>query len=288
MKRSIFAILILLTISSCKKDEIDYENQRTAYFKNITEIPYNDSVITCVTFNIHLGFMALQDPWNMDVTGANANQVKEIARHLKIVDPDIIALQEVPLNRYNAEIKYFLEALSKEMKMNYSFGSHGYNDPSGIYPVYGEWGTAILSKYKILNIYNIEVEYISKWEKRSMLDAFIEINPNTKVHVISLHYIPTEQGIPNTVKYLETITEPMIVMGDFNYLGEIKDFSDIGLIDVDSTNSITGIDRIFFSSGHFDCKEFGTIQDPLIIYPSQLISDHPANFGILTPTYYYH
>jgi endonuclease/exonuclease/phosphatase family metal-dependent hydrolase len=288
MKKSILATLILITLFSCKKDEIDYENQRTAYFKNIIETPYNDSVIICVTFNIHLGFMALQDPWDKDEIGATINMVKEIARHLRILDPNIIAFQEVPLNRYNAEIKYFIEAIASEMNMNYSFGSHGYNDPSGIYPIYGEWGTAILSKYKILNINNIEVEYISKWEKRSMLDAYLEINSTTKIHAISLHYIPTEKGIPNTAKYLETFSEPTIVMGDFNYMGEIKNFTDIGVIDVDSTNFNTGVDRIFYSSGRFNCEGFGTIVDSLIIYPYQSISDHPANYGIFKPTYYYH
>ena len=106
--------------------------------------------------------------------------------------------------------------LAKELDMNFAFGSHGYNDPYGIYPVHGEWGTAILTKYKIININNVQVEYISKWEKRSMLDADIEINPAKKIHAISLHYIPIEDGIPNTVNYLKQINEPIILMGDFN------------------------------------------------------------------------
>jgi endonuclease/exonuclease/phosphatase family metal-dependent hydrolase len=276
MRFVIFLIFILLIFFSCNKEEIDYANNRTSYFKNIKDVPFNDTSITCVTFNIHLGFRADQDPWNNNETGADEEQVKNIAQSIKKVNPDIVALQEVPRNRYNAKIKYFLEALAQEMGMNYSYGSHGYNDPYGIYPVYGEWGTAILTKYKIININNIEVEYISKWEKRSMLDAFVEINPTTKIHVISLHYLPTEQGIPNTAKYIETISEPIILMGDFNYTGEIQNFKNIGLLDVDSAYKNHWIDRVFYSGKHFKCKEFGTIPDS-----SWWISDHQANYGII-------
>jgi endonuclease/exonuclease/phosphatase family metal-dependent hydrolase len=269
-------LLLVLFSFSCKKEEIDYEHSRSSYFINIKEGPYNDTAITCITFNIHLGFRAYQDPWNKDETGADGEQVKNIARTLKKMNPDVIALQEVPLNRYNAVIKNFPEALAQELDMNYAFGSHGYNDPSGVYPVYGEWGTVILTKYKILDINNIEVEYVSKWEKRSMLDVFVEINPAMTIHVMSLHYLPIDQGIPNTANYLKQISGPIILMGDFNYTGEIADFKKTGLLDVDSTYKNNWIDRIFYSDSYFQCTEFGGIPDSL-----WWISDHPANYGIL-------
>jgi len=276
MKLRIIVLFLLILSFSCKKEEIDYENSRISYFENIKEGSHNDSIINCVTFNIHLGFRATQDPWNKDDVGADEEQMKNIARLLKKINPDIIALQEVPLNRYNAIIKNFLEVLATEMNMNYAFGAHGYNDPYGIYPVYGEWGTAILTNYKILDINNIEVEYISKWEKRSMLDAWIEINPTKKIHVLSLHYLPIEEGIPNTENYIKQISGPIILMGDFNYTGEITNFSNIGLLDVDSTYENKWIDRIFYSGSHYKCLEYGTIPDSV-----WWISDHPANYGLL-------
>ena len=276
MKLQILFLLLILITFSCKREEIDYENSRTSYFKNINENTYNDTTITCVTFNIHLGFKATQDPWNKEDVGADEEQIKNIAMILKKINPDIIALQEVPQNRYNAVIKNFLEVLAKEMDMNYAFGSHGYNDPYGIYPVYGEWGTAILTKYRIINISNIEVEYISKWEKRSMLDACIEINQGNKIHVISLHFLPIEEGQSNATNYLEQINDPKIVMGDFNFTGEILNFKNTGLQDVDSTYEYQWIDRIFYSNNYFKCSEFGGIPDSL-----WWVSDHPANYGIL-------
>ncbi len=140
--------MLTILLLSCNKtqDPFDYENERTSYFKNIREQSYEDSIISCVTYNIQLGFKAGQDPWQKDVIGASAAQIQNITDLLKRINPDIVALQEVPRNRYNTEVKDFLEKLAAEMNMNYAFGSHGFNDPNGIYPVYGEWGTAILTK----------------------------------------------------------------------------------------------------------------------------------------------
>jgi endonuclease/exonuclease/phosphatase family metal-dependent hydrolase len=276
-----FSILYLLSsilflISSCSKDEIDYETSRTSYFVNTTSTYLTDSTLTCITFNIQLGFPIFRDPWSKDSIGADSNQVKAICQILKMKNPDIVALQEVPLNRSNAVIKRFLEAIAKEMKMNYAFGSHGYNDPYGIYPVYGEWGTAILSKFKITNINTVQVEYISTWEKRSLLDATLEIKPNQFIHSISLHYLPSDQGIPNTANYLKTISTPLLLLGDFNYTGEISAFKEWGILDVDSTYMTMVIDRIFYSETDFTPLEFGMVTDSL-----WWVSDHAANFGKL-------
>src|SRR5512138_1224282 len=194
--------LVLLPVMSCNKDPFDYEHDRTSYFTNLHEQPFNDSVIVCVTFNIHLGFRFMEDPWDKDDTGADMRQIQHIADILKQINPDVIALQEVPRNRYNAVVKDFVEQLAGTMNMNYAFGSHGYNDPYGIYPVYGEWGTAVLTKYKIGNIQNVEVEYLDKWQKRSLLDATLEMNGSTAFHVMSAHYLPSDQGAPNTASFI--------------------------------------------------------------------------------------
>lgn len=271
-----FSILLLLS-SSCSKDEIDYENSRTSYYVNTGAAYLTDSTLTCVTFNIQLGFSIFRDPWNKDSIGADSNQVKAICAVLRLKNPDIIALQEVPLNRYNASIKRFLEAIAAEMKMNYAFGSHGYNDPYGIYPVYGEWGTAILTRFKITKIQNVQVEYVSQWEKRSLLDATLEVKPNETIHAISLHYLPSDQGIPNTVSYLQTLVTPVILMGDFNYLGEIPSFKAMGILDVDSTYTKMGIDRVFYSKDDFTPVECGMVTDSL-----WWVSDHAANYGVLS------
>ena len=160
------------------------------------------------------------------------------------------ALQEVPLNRSNAVLKHFLDTLAVAMDMNYAFGSHGYNDPDGVWPVQGEWGNAILTKFRIKGIQNVQVEYISKWEKRSLLDAEIELNPGRSLHVVSLHYLPSG-GVPNTVAHLQTVAGPVIVMGDFNMTGDIPGFAGLGLQDADSLGPYVQIDRIFYPTASF-------------------------------------
>lgn len=271
-------MLLLMVLLSCKKDGIDYENSRTAWFKNIREAEYADSSLVCVTFNIQLGFPEGRNPWDNGQTGADAAQVASIVEFLQRVHPDLIALQEVPLNRSNAVLKHFLDTLAVAMNLNYAFGSHGYNDPEGVWPVEGEWGTAVLSRFPIKGIQNVQVEYISKWEKRSLLDAEIELNPGRSVNVISLHYLPSG-GVPNTVAHLKTITGPVIVMGDFNITGDIPELTALGFRDADTLTTSFQIDRIFYRAEWFRCTKYGTIADSV-----PRVSDHPANYCILRRT----
>lgn len=276
MRTLVLLAYVLLLVTSCKKEETDYENNRTSFFRNINDSACSDSIIMCVTYNIQLGFSADKNPWNKDAYGADNEQIKKISEYVKKVNPDIIALQEVPRNRSNALVKNFIEELASKLNMNYAFGSHGYNDPYGIYPVVGEWGTAILTKYRIVGIHDEQVEYVSIWEKRSLLDVELEASGKRRFHAISLHYLPSDQGIPNTARYISGLNSAVICMGDFNMVGEIPAFRDLGLKDSDSTYSNHGIDRIFYSAGKFSCKGLGTIADSM---PG--ISDHLANFALL-------
>lgn len=265
----------LICFFSCNKQPIPNYNERSSYFENIASSYQSDSTITCVTFNIHLGFKGYKDPWNETVLGAGQDQVEAIAKILQNIDPDIIALQEVPRNRYNAEIGLFLEALASRLDMNYAFGANGYNDPYNIYPVYGEWGNAILTKYKIESIHNQEVEYVNKWERRSMIDVLLSVNDSTQVHALSLHHLPSPEGIPNTSTYIESLQEPVILMGDFNRVNQIIKLDNIGLIDVDSTYRMHRIDRILITDNKLKILNIGTIPD------TTRTSDHPANYAVL-------
>jgi endonuclease/exonuclease/phosphatase family metal-dependent hydrolase len=108
-----------------------------------------------------------------------------------------------------------------------------------------------------------------------LLNAKVLINDSTAVNTISLHHLPTLQGIPNTADYLKKLSDPIILMGDFNYSGEITDFINIGLTDVDSTYEEFWIDRIFYSKNYFQSLEFGTLEDSIGV------SDHLANYGVI-------
>ncbi len=221
-----------------------------------------------------MGF-GIGDPWDKDQRGADMESIKKIARLIRQVDANIVALQEVAHNRYNADIKYYLETLATELNMNYAFGAHGYNDPYEIIPVEGHWGNAILSTFPIKNIHNQEVEYRSVWERRSMIDAQLHINDSTVIHALSLHYLPTQEGIDRTAAYLPQLGDPYILMGDFNYIGPIAEFEPLGVSDVDSIGFTHIIDRIFVDKSIFTVDEIGAAIDTM------QTSDHPANFAVL-------
>ncbi|MBT6834646.1 MAG: hypothetical protein HOA61_01260 [Bacteroidetes bacterium] len=279
----IHLIWLIILLQACSKDPYDYENDRSSYFENGVTNYQSDSEMICLTYNIQLGFKAFQDPWNADEVGGTNEQLDNIVQIIDSINPVIIALQEVPLNRYNTAIEDYVEALADKLHMNFAFGSHGYNDPMGIYPVHGEWGNAILSKYEIIEINNIQVSYLNKWAKRSILDVRLKINDSLAIHVISLHFGLTSteynNGLINTINYLKTISEPCILMGDFNpqfglfQLAESLDV--IGLKDSDSTFLHAG-DRIFYSEANFSVGQIGSLYDTI-----NWTSDHPANFSHL-------
>lgn len=264
---------IVLSFIACRKPIIPDYKERSSYFKNIGTYSTSDSILTCVTFNIHLGFRANQDPWDKSQLGCRIAHIDSIAQVLGELDPDIIALQEVPKNRYNAEVKDFLEALAERMEMNWAWGAHGYNDPTGIYPVYGEWGNAILSKFPIEAIHNEQVDYVNQWEKRSLMDATLRLNDTLLLSAISLHHLPNAMSVPNTISYLKSNNQDFILMGDFNRTGNIEEFTEINLSDVDSMHILHAIDRIFIDKSSFNLVEIGQVTK------WQGLSDHPINYS---------
>jgi endonuclease/exonuclease/phosphatase family metal-dependent hydrolase len=277
MKPFLSFLLLCCIFISCEDDQPDY-SQRTSYFKNIAESSAADSSLTVVSLNIQLGFTAKHDPWNKDIFGGTEAHIDSLASHLKSINPDIICLQEVPRNRYNTVVKDFIETLAAKLNMNYAFGAHGYNDPSGIVPVHGEWGNAIFTKFKILNIENREIEYNSDWERRSILLASILAGKDT-LEVYSLHFIPTNQAVPNALTFFKQKKDKkQIIMGDFN-MNFVSGLESDGYTDIfnsDSTSTLFySIDKIFISDKYFSFGETG------IISGNTGISDHPAVYCYL-------
>ncbi len=249
----------LLFFLSCSKSP-DYANHRTSYFRNLHEQNFPDTTLVCATFNIQLGFPATKDAWNNAVTGADSLQIERISAMIEKVDADIVALQEVPRNRCNAVVKDFDEQLAARLEMNYAFGAHGYNDPTGIYTVHGGWGNTIFAKYKILGIENVEVSHADQWQKRSILGARLKVNDSFSLNAISLHYGnglgEMNDGITNTQAYFRQHNGPVLLMGDSNYQFEwdkyYPEFIDVEPADADSAY-LTGIDRILFTKLSFQC-----------------------------------
>lgn len=276
LKYRLFTIIFSITLFSCSDDEPDYSG-RTSYFKNIINGVESSDSLKLMTYNIHLGFRNA-NPWDKDQVGGSEGHIDSLADFLMSYGADIIALQEVPYKRSNVLTKDFLEQLALKMEMNYAFGSNGYNDAYGIEPVKGEWGNAILSKYPIINIENVEVEYESVWERRSMLIAGLLVGDNDTLYAASTHHLPSEYGRSATASGIANY-DCTVLMGDFNYTGEIIEFTQEGFLDVDSSYTYHGVDRIFYSVAYFEVLSIGTL------YDSVGFSDHRPNTATLLKLY---
>ncbi|MBZ0099194.1 MAG: endonuclease/exonuclease/phosphatase family protein, partial [Taibaiella sp.] len=258
----LFIAVLVLLAAGCKKNEAPDYTHRTSYFNNIVDHTNTDGIIKCVTYNIRLGFSGdYSDPWDKNSTGVTEDYLDSIKQLILATDPDIICLQEVPRNRYNAVIKNFIERLAAVLNMNYAFGAHGYNDPSGIEPVHGEWGNAILSKYRITGIENHENEYNNVWERRSILSATMQIN-GYDVVIYSLHFLPSPSAVPNALHFFQKErNKHQIIMGDFNMV-KVPELEQAGYIDilvVDTSIATSAIDRMFISEERFAIHEYGGV-----------------------------
>ena len=259
-----------MILCGCKKLFPDYKT-RTSYFQNPIAGSAPDSLLTCVTYNIQLGFRDGQDPWDAAQKGGSAAQLDSIARILSRVNPDIICLQEVPRNRSNSATQDFTEQLAARLHMNYAFGAHGHNEPRGVQPPKGEWGNAILTRFTINSIENHENEYVSKWRRRSILAAEISVG-SRPVRVYSLHFDPLPAAASTAVTYIrERRGEMQLILGDFN-LDPVPELLPAEYTDVLSTSlyPFRGIDRIYFSAGRFKSRSVDVIPHSIGV------SDHPA------------
>ncbi|RSK48810.1 endonuclease/exonuclease/phosphatase family protein [Hymenobacter rigui] len=266
-------LLLLLTmalLSSCKKLFPDYKT-RTSYFQNPVGTGAPDSLLTCVTYNVQLGFRDGQDPWDASQQGGSAAQLDSIAQVLRRVQPDIICLQEVPRNRSNSATLNFTEQLAARLHMNYAFGAHGHNEARGVQPPKGEWGNAILTRFTIRSLENHENEYVSKWRRRSILAAEVLVG-SRPVWVYSLHFDPLPTAAATAATYFrERRSEAQLILGDFN-LDSVPELLPAEYTDVLHTTSppLRSIDRIYFSAGRFQTREVG-------VAPRSVgTSDHPA------------
>lgn len=245
---------LTLLISACKK--IDYENNRTSFFKNLrSSNDFIDTTVTVMTFNIQLGFKNGKDPWDKNTTGATEAELNEVVGIIQRTNSSIVMLQEVPLNRENTVIRNSLEYIAQKLNYNYAFGSHGYSGPVGINPK-GEWGCAILTKFKINDIENIEIYNSDKWNKRSVLKANILINASRSMDVYSAHFHLNDidrqfQQISPMLKS----TTPYFFGGDFNDVWDNQRAQQLG---IDSTKVDEAIkylvDLIFYQKQYFEIR----------------------------------
>ncbi len=243
----VLQVLLLTTLAACGLDP-QFRAAKYAYCRNYVYNVCEDSSLTVVTYNIQLGFPDHLDPWNKNQTGGTPDQVHALAEVLREVNPGIVALQEVPINRANTQIKRFLEALADSLDMNLAYGSHGKNEPYGVWPVRGIWGNAILSKFPILAIENREVYYDDKWKRRSVLRATLQLREDLIIDAYSLHHSGTDaHELENTRAFVATSPYPVLVGGDFNRAYGHPGLDELGNLQDVFKKNVPGIDRIYSS-----------------------------------------
>jgi endonuclease/exonuclease/phosphatase family metal-dependent hydrolase len=260
----------LLFIFSCKKDP-PVGDTKHSYFKNNYYNEYHDTSLTVVTYNIQLGFRNGQDPWDREQRGGSPQQIHDIAEIIRRSKATIVLLQEVPINRSNVETEHFIEALSDSLDMNFAFGGHGKNDAKGVWPIHGVWGNAILSKYPIKQMENVEVFRKNDWDRRSVLRAEISLNAGRPINVYCLHHSLTlaYSEMERTRDFMNYSRLPYIAGGDFNRRYGHSDFALLSDLQ-DIFGSVTpGIDRIY-SSLH------DTVYQQGYVMGSNGVSDHGA------------
>ncbi|KJF25692.1 hypothetical protein TZ02_17325 [Clostridium aceticum] len=134
----------------------------------------------------------------------------EIAEVIKKSGAEIIGLQEldngVVRSRFEDQIKYLSEKLSMEYVYGYNVNLLG-----------GKYGNGILSKYPIESYENFHLP--SGRERRGLLTAVIDVK-GKKINFLVTHLGLNQQERQNQVnaieKYMDTISDDVILVGDFN------------------------------------------------------------------------
>ena len=138
------------------------------------------------------------------------NTLDEIAEVIKNSDADIIGLQEIDKGVLRSKFQDQIKYLGEKLSMGYVYG---YNHNV----LGGKYGNGILSKYPIENYENIYLP--SGREQRGMLDATINIDGkriNFLVTHLGLNQQERNKQVQSIDKYLDTLANPIVLVGDFN------------------------------------------------------------------------
>ena len=156
-----------------------------------------------MTYNIRVGGGRENLLMPVKYLNSSGKKLEKIASAIKSVAPDIISLQEV---KGSVQAKSLADALG----FNYVYVSHG---DSRL-----EWGLAILSRFTIAK-YQQEVIHHDDKKPRVALVCTIDII-NSSITVVNVHYAlgDYDQQVKETMRIVESITEPALLMGDLNLI----------------------------------------------------------------------
>ncbi len=154
-------------------------------------------------------------------------KLQPIVKAIQSVDPDIVGLQEV---RGEGQARRLAEAL----KMNFAVEWHGTNSMAAPW-----WGVAILSKFKILKAWGVEIS-TGQGNTKSIVIATLEVGgrPVTAVSVHKDKNLDDGDSFRIIMKEVNRIKQPVILMGDFNV---DPDDSRLGLLRPRFVDTVTAV-----------------------------------------------
>jgi endonuclease/exonuclease/phosphatase family metal-dependent hydrolase len=190
------------------------------FYEKPTATEGNGFPVTVMTYNLHNGFNA-----NGDL------DMEALAVVIEENNPDIVALQEISRGWLVSGRADMLEWLSQQLDMPYISG-----------PTEGQlWGSAILSRYPVVESTNYELPPRDLFLRRGYLVTKFDIGNGEILTVIAthLHHLSEDseirqQQVPVILETWDN-TELTIITGDMNaepYSPEIKLFREAYLIDV--------------------------------------------------------
>lgn len=163
------------------------------------------------TYNIHKGFSHFN----------RRMMVHELRHHLRLLDVDLVFLQEVQgahehharkLVHWPAEPQY--QFLADEVWQDYAYGRNAVYD-------HGHHGNAILSRFPIISAENQDVSD-HRFEQRGLLHCEVALG-ELRLHCLCVHFGLNERGrrrqllaLTERVQRLVPADAPLVVAGDFN------------------------------------------------------------------------
>ncbi len=164
------------------------------------------------TFNIHKGF----SQFNRRMV------VHELRERLRLLNPDIIFLQEVQglhLGHADNHLDWPSspqhEFLAEDFWQDCAYGCNMIYD-------HGHHGNAILSRFPIIDAHNQDVTHL-RFEKRGLLHCRISLPNGQTAHCVCVHLSlfghSRRRQLNDLADYLDTLSEPdapLIIAGDFN------------------------------------------------------------------------
>ncbi len=146
----------------------------------------------------------------------NIIDLEAVAKLIATHNPDFVALQEVDVNTKRSGVDE-AKQLAAKLNMNYFFAKA--IDYSG-----GEYGVAILTKYKIIDsaVYKLESSTAGNPEARVFSVVQVEIENNQKIRFACTHLDSEKDDLSRMLqvtqinKLVKTEKEPFFIAGDFN------------------------------------------------------------------------